>query len=283
MLADPLRVPKYTVTPRPRSRWYSSVSTSPKRTVRLRPDSTLDACFRLARALARALRATRPAARCSKIGLLQGRCIMTSVVRVHRYEIASRKPPLYTHMDYNDDIPEGPSKFTGKARDAEALQELGAELVELPGKAAGGAGRCRRILRDAIELARRITSHGAQKRQRQYIGRLMRELDAGTHPRPTGSAAWHRPGLQGPLPGERALARSAYRRRRYGPGGVPGPASRRRIASTCAASCAMRPTKPPHGRPPRHARELFRYIQSLAEQRMWPFNSAIQQRVKYVR
>ena len=32
VLAAPLRLPKYTVTPSPRSRWYSTVSTSPSRT-----------------------------------------------------------------------------------------------------------------------------------------------------------------------------------------------------------------------------------------------------------
>jgi ribosome-associated protein len=34
------------------------------------------------------------------------------------------------------------------------------------------------ILRDAVSNARRFTSHGASLRQRQYIGRLMRKLDA---------------------------------------------------------------------------------------------------------
>ncbi len=33
VLAEPLRLPKYTVTARPRSRWYSTVSTSPRRTL----------------------------------------------------------------------------------------------------------------------------------------------------------------------------------------------------------------------------------------------------------
>ena len=37
VLADPLRLPKYTVIPMPRSRWYSTVSTSPRRTVVVRP------------------------------------------------------------------------------------------------------------------------------------------------------------------------------------------------------------------------------------------------------
>ena len=41
VLAEPLRCSTYTVIPRPRSRWYSSVSTSPRRTVTLSPVSTL--------------------------------------------------------------------------------------------------------------------------------------------------------------------------------------------------------------------------------------------------
>ena len=41
VLALPLRVPKYTVTPMPRSRWYSIVSTSPSRALTLSPTSML--------------------------------------------------------------------------------------------------------------------------------------------------------------------------------------------------------------------------------------------------
>jgi ribosome-associated protein len=33
------------------------------------------------------------------------------------------------------------------------------------------------ILRDAVELARRITAHGGLSRQKQYIGKLMRKID----------------------------------------------------------------------------------------------------------
>ena len=80
-----------------------------------------------------------------------------------------------------DDVPGGeepdygPSKSQRK-RDATALQELGVELVALP------ASELDRLplpekLRDAIDLAKRITTHGAMFRQRQYIGKLMRHLD----------------------------------------------------------------------------------------------------------
>lgn len=79
-------------------------------------------------------------------------------------------------MDRNADIPEGPSKSQLK-REMEALQKLGEELVALPQDQLA-ALPLPDTLRDAVQLARRITSHGALKRQRQYIGRLMRELDA---------------------------------------------------------------------------------------------------------
>ncbi len=57
-----------------------------------------------------------------------------------------------------------------------ALQELGAELVAL------GRDQLARIelpedLRDAVRDAQRFTQHEARRRQLQYIGRLMRDLD----------------------------------------------------------------------------------------------------------
>lgn len=70
---------------------------------------------------------------------------------------------------------EGPSK-SQKKREVEALQDLGAELVKLP------EAQFRRIelpeeLREAVALCRRITQNSALRRQRQYIGKLMRSID----------------------------------------------------------------------------------------------------------
>lgn len=69
-----------------------------------------------------------------------------------------------------------PSKSQLK-RDMTALQELGEELLRLQ------PSRLKRLplppdLVDAIELAQRITSREGLRRQRQYIGRLMRDVDA---------------------------------------------------------------------------------------------------------
>ena len=72
--------------------------------------------------------------------------------------------------------PEWVKSKSQRKRDASALQELGVELVALP------QGQLDLLplpekLRDAIDLARRITTHGALFRQRQYIGKLMRHID----------------------------------------------------------------------------------------------------------
>jgi ribosome-associated protein len=69
----------------------------------------------------------------------------------------------------------GPSK-SQKKRDVEALQDLGTELVKLP------EAQFRRIelpedLRAAVAECRRITQNSALRRQRQYIGKLMRSID----------------------------------------------------------------------------------------------------------
>lgn len=62
-------------------------------------------------------------------------------------------------------------------RQMTALQKLGEELVALP------KGKLDKLdlpetLRDAIDAAKRITAHGGLSRQKQYIGRLMRIVDA---------------------------------------------------------------------------------------------------------
>ncbi len=71
--------------------------------------------------------------------------------------------------------PEQVSKSQLK-RDAAALQELGEKLVKLR------EAQLKKVplpdpLREAVETAQRIKSHGAHKRQLQYIGRLMRNVD----------------------------------------------------------------------------------------------------------
>lgn len=72
-----------------------------------------------------------------------------------------------------DDSP--PSKTRLKA-EADAAQEIGRQLVALP-KDKLKKLALEEALLDAIHEAKRITAHGAIRRQMQYIGRLMRDTD----------------------------------------------------------------------------------------------------------
>ena len=74
-----------------------------------------------------------------------------------------------------DEVYDGPSKSQQK-REVEALQVLGEALVKLPD------AQFKRIelpeaLRAAVADCRKITQHGALRRQKQYIGKLMRSID----------------------------------------------------------------------------------------------------------
>jgi ribosome-associated protein len=70
---------------------------------------------------------------------------------------------------------ERPSKSARK-RESESLQELGEALIDMP-DSVFDALPLPESLRDAVLAARTFTSHGAQLRQRQYIGKLMRKID----------------------------------------------------------------------------------------------------------
>jgi ribosome-associated protein len=70
----------------------------------------------------------------------------------------------------------GPSKSQRK-RESTALQDLGAELVALSKERLAKIDMPER-LRDALLEAQRITKHEARRRQMQYIGKIMRDVDA---------------------------------------------------------------------------------------------------------
>ena len=76
----------------------------------------------------------------------------------------------------NDSDANLPPSKSQRKRDMHLLQKLGEELVALP------LSQLQNIplpddLASAINEARKITSFGAKKRQLQYIGRLMRNVD----------------------------------------------------------------------------------------------------------
>ena len=65
---------------------------------------------------------------------------------------------------------------TQKKNEARALQKLGEQLVALPPEQLAGIDFSD-DLRKAVTEAAKINSHGARRRQLQYIGTLMRAID----------------------------------------------------------------------------------------------------------
>ena len=65
---------------------------------------------------------------------------------------------------------------TKRKQEMTALQTLGAKLVELP-ESQLAAMPMGDKLREAVLAARRIKSHEGKRRQMQYIGKLMRNVD----------------------------------------------------------------------------------------------------------
>ena len=76
---------------------------------------------------------------------------------------------------HDEDEEQRPSKSARK-REAHALQSLGERLIKLK-QADLAALALPEPLLEAILEARRITSRAAGARQRQYIGKLMRDID----------------------------------------------------------------------------------------------------------
>ena len=70
---------------------------------------------------------------------------------------------------------ERPSKSARK-READAAQDLGTRLIALKESELAALGLPEKLF-DAIMLAKRITARGGLARQRQYIGKLMRDID----------------------------------------------------------------------------------------------------------
>ena len=85
---------------------------------------------------------------------------------------ANRKKFMQDEIDPRD---RPPSKSQLK-RDAHALQKLGTELLDLP-ESEWSQLNLPQDLVAALREAKRLRSHGARKRQLQYIGKLMRNFD----------------------------------------------------------------------------------------------------------
>jgi len=146
-------------------------------------------------------------------------------------------------------------------RESHALQELGEALVELP------ASKLAQIpmpeeLADAVALARKITARGGRKRQLQYIGKVMRQID----PEPIERAM---EGLKADSARETARLHKLeqWRERLIAEGDEAlaelldefPHADRQHLRQLMRN--AMREAK--QNKPPKSARELFRYLRDL--------------------
>ncbi len=68
------------------------------------------------------------------------------------------------------------SSKSARKREAASLQELGVKLSALPDQEIKALDLPDNLF-VALRDLRRLPSHGAQVRQRQYIGKLMRDID----------------------------------------------------------------------------------------------------------
>lgn len=87
------------------------------------------------------------------------------------------KPVHALDAEAEETAAERPSKSARK-RDMLALQALGERLCALSPRELGRVPIEDPALASAIDEARRITSHSARRRHMQYIGKLMRSVDA---------------------------------------------------------------------------------------------------------
>ncbi len=161
-----------------------------------------------------------------------------------------------------DDAVEKVSK-TKRKEEMHDLQRLGVELVALSESLLGDMG-LDAPLRAAVLDAKRIKTHGGKRRQMQYIGRLMRDVD----PAPIRERL-------GALKGESTQAAAAHRRLE---------ALRGRLMEDDAALTDFVAAHPAtdlqalrallrnarkeqkEGKPPRAYRELFRFLKDAESQ-----------------
>jgi ribosome-associated protein len=161
------------------------------------------------------------------------------------------------------DHPEAPSKSRRK-RDMLELQKLGEELLTFPDAVLREMGLPEPLF-EALETARRIKAHGGRRRQLQYIGKLMRNLDTAPireaiasrqQQESTHTRAFHRlEGLREALIDEPDAALAGVLE--------DYPAADRQHLRRLARQAR---TERDNHQPPRAARVLFRYLRDLQEQ-----------------
>jgi len=147
-----------------------------------------------------------------------------------------------------------------KKREVEALQKLGAGLVELPPLQLDALALPAPLLA-AVREAQRISSHEARRRQIQYIGKIMRSVD----PEPVRAAL---AAVAGKSAATRAQQRrlESWRERLIGDdGALTEYAGAHPGADLQALRTLIRNARKEiaESKPPRAQRELFRFIREF--------------------
>ncbi len=166
--------------------------------------------------------------------------------------------------DTASSVDDRPSK-TQRKRDAHDLQALGDALAELPADRLAVL-ELPQSLRDALDELRSIRSHEGRRRQAQYIGKLMRQVDA--QPLREAVAAARLGGAQDALAlheaerwraelvaGDAALTRWA----------AAHPGSDLQQLRSLVRAARSDTDKPPEQRHGRAWRELFRFVRAAAK------------------
>ena len=102
------------------------------------------------------------------------------MTRKSRRSLEAQDEELVAVADQSDDaeVDEGPSR-TQRKNASKALTKLGEDLLALRADKVAALALPERLL-EALAEAKRLTSFGAQRRQAQFIGKLMRKLDEPT-------------------------------------------------------------------------------------------------------
>jgi ribosome-associated protein len=164
---------------------------------------------------------------------------------------------------FNDPYDEAPPSKSQLKREAHALQALGEALVGL-NKAVLAKIPMPEALRNAILEAQHIRQRGALKRQLQFIGRLMRETTEADAIRQAYEQATHP--LQQDVAQHHRIERWRDRLLTEGDTALgewlaENPdTDRQHIRQLLRAAAKERAT----GKPPKSARELFRYLKEVA-------------------
>jgi ribosome-associated protein len=86
------------------------------------------------------------------------------------------KPNEIYNSNMNEELDEEPISKTKRKAEMDELQDIGVRLVGLSKDRLAKLDLPERLL-DAVNEAKRITANGATRRQKQYIGSLMREVE----------------------------------------------------------------------------------------------------------